>query len=484
MTLNKHRKIITGFILLTFGLVLGWDSSLASEHQPAALLRIEITSDGELERFAALNIPIYAQLWDGQGGPYLLAGPNFEQQIQIERFGFPSRVLDSNPQDAVYYLVFSPHLDSQFQMPEGVVVLDVAQRHLLIRAFPGDAEDLAKFGFEIRRLWLDPLVLPTYSASLQKLAAVTPDPYIQSMIDQVKSSTAYTYVGNLSGEWQIKVNGNPYTLSTRYSLAEIPIKKATRFVYEHFTGLGLNTYYDHFYYYGTELRSVIAEQPGVTDPDCIVLLVGHLDSISPNPYNLAPGADDNASGSTGVLIGADIVHQYQFACTIRYILFTGEEQGYWGSKAYADDVYAAGENVVAVVNLDMLGYNSDPYEVIELHTRPGNAGDLSIASLFKGVIQVYDLNLTTQILDDGLSFSDHSPFWGKGYSAILCIEDWYGDRTPYYHSTSDSLSSLDLSYLTDYIRAAVGSTAHLAGPIPPEPVDPVVFYFPLVFKSE
>jgi len=298
------------------------------------------------------------------------------------------------------------------------------------------------------------------------------------MIHQVSSTTAYNYVGNLSGAWSVTVNDNPYTIATRYSYAVTPIKKATRFVYEHFTGLGLNTYYDFYYLYGIELRNVVAEQPGVTDPGCIVLLIAHLDSTSNDPYNQAPGADDNASGSAGVLLAADILHQYQFECTIRYVLFTGEEQGYWGSKAYSDDVYAAGENV------DMLGYNSDPYEVIELHTRPGNAGDLSIANLFKGVIQTYDLNLTTQILDDGLSFSDHSPFWSKGYSAILCIEDWYGDRTPDYHKTTDRLSTLDSSYLRDYIRAAVGTVAHLATPIPPDPTPSSLLYFPLLFKSE
>jgi hypothetical protein len=484
LTLKKHRSILAAFILVTFVLVVRWDSSVASEHQPNVLLRIEIADEAQLERFAALKIPVYAHLWNESGEPYLLVGPNREQQIQIEREGFSARVLDSNPQGAYYYLVFKPYPDFQFGMPSGIVTLDVTPDHVLIRTSPADVEELAKSGFEISRLWLEPLVLPTYNAELEKLSAVTYDAAIQTMIDQVNSTTAYNYVGNLSGAWQIRVNGNPYTLSTRYSYAEIPIKKATRFVYEHLTGLGLYTYYDHYSLYGVELRSVIAEQPGVTDPDCIVLMVGHLDSISPDPYNNAPGADDNASGSAGVLIGADILHQYQFACTIRYILFTGEEQGYWGSKAYADDVYGAGENVVAVVNLDMLGYNGDQAKVIELHTRPGNAGDSSIATLFKGVIQTYGINLTTQILEDGLSFSDHSPFWNKGYSAILCIEDWYGDHTPYYHSTSDRLNTLDLSYLRNYIKAAVGSVAHLAIPIEPTPEPVVTFYFPLLFNSE
>ena len=297
------------------------------------------------------------------------------------------------------------------------------------------------------------------------------------MIDQVQADTAYDYIGDLSGEWSVTINGSPYKILTRYSYAEIPIKKATRFAYEHFTGLGLYSYYDHYYLGGNERRSVIAEQPGLVDPDCIVLLVGHLDSISQAPYNIAPGADDNASGSAGVLIAADILHNYNFGCTIRYILFTGEEQGYYGSEAYAADMYAAGENITAVVNLDMLGYNSDSCPVIELHTRPSNAGDLAIANLFVDVIAAYNINLTPQIVADGLSWSDHSPFWDYGYSAILSMED-FSDFTPYYHSTNDKLNTIDPYYLADFIKAALGTTAHLAGPF-----SPYLNYLPVIFNS-
>jgi Zn-dependent M28 family amino/carboxypeptidase len=276
----------------------------------------------------------------------------------------------------------------------------------------------------------------------------------------------------------VQVNDNPYTFATRYSRAEIPIKKATKFVQEHFLGLGLTAFFSTFFIDSetVELRNVIANQPGVTDPDCIVMLVGHLDNTSQIPHSLAPGADDNASGIAGVLVGADILSQFKFACTIRYAAFTGEEQGLLGSQDYASEVYAAGENVVAVVNLDMIAYNSDIYEIIELHTRPGNSGDLAIANLFKNVVQAYDINLTPHIEQDALSFSDHSSFWDYGYSAILGIED-FDDFTPYYHTTGDRLSTLDSVYMADFIRAAVGTVAHLAVPVQFEDM-----YLPMIFK--
>ncbi len=46
-------------------------------------------------------------------------------------------------------------------------------------------------------------------------------------------------MGNLSGEQSVTIGGDPYTILTRYTLTDQPIQKATRYVYEHFQGLGL-----------------------------------------------------------------------------------------------------------------------------------------------------------------------------------------------------------------------------------------------------
>jgi hypothetical protein len=310
-----------------------------------------------------------------------------------------------------------------------------------------------------------------------------PDPEVERLIDQVSQEGIYTHIGDLSGEREIIVNGKPYTILTRFTRTDIPIKKATRYAYEYFDQLGLKTYYFHYNLpveSGTvEKRNVIADQTGRLFPDDIVLLVGHLDSTSNNPYNFAPGADDNASGSAGVMQVAGVLSQNSFDYTIRYVLFTGEEQGLYGSQAYAQYLAEQGEKLVAVIDLDMIGYNSDLYPdpVLEFHIRKGNSGDSAIANLLSDVIAVYKLDLIPEIIKDGLSYSDHAPFWDKGYAAVLSVED-LDDRNPNYHTTGDRLSNINLPYNTKIVKAAVAAVAHIA-----QPLRPFSAYIPLTLMD-
>lgn len=488
------RKPVTSFVTHIWQLLacvgLAWllfaRPALAQDEESTALLRLQIADQAQLQALAALNVPMYTRYWEADGTQILLVEAGSKMQAQIESLGIPYRSLDPDAREAAYFLVYTPYPLDPATLLEGTRVLETSANFWLLRADPAEMLVLSQSGYEVQRLLLQPLLLAPDRPSSQVTTALTPNPAIQAMIDQVSTAAASDFVGGLSGVHPVIVNDNPYTILTRYTFATTPIKKATRFVWDQFLNMGLAA--DDYIYTlsGVELRHVIAEQPGQTDPDCIVLLTGHLDSTSNDPNNNAPGADDNASGSTGVLVAASILRQYDFACTLRYALFTGEEQvvtyGYFGSKFYADELADLDENIIAVINLDMIGYNSDQYEVIELHTRADNTKDLAIANLFKNVITTYDINLTTQIVQDGLAWSDHASFWNQGYAAILAMED-FQDFTPYYHSTNDRLSTLNTTYMRDFIRATVGTLAHLAGYIPPEPPT-VNLYLPVIFKSD
>jgi Zn-dependent M28 family amino/carboxypeptidase len=290
------------------------------------------------------------------------------------------------------------------------------------------------------------------------------------MIDQVNSSTAVDYVDKLSGNQAVIIGGAPYTIATRYSRTVEPIQKATQYGYEQFQSFGLTVTYFNYNLPGSGTRrNVIAEQPGKTIPSCIYLIGAHLDSTteSPEQYNYAPGADDNASGSTAVLIAADILSQYSFDCTLRYALWTGEEQGFYGSAAYAAQVAAANEDLRGVLNLDMIGYDEHGGPVLYVHTRPNSSADLALADTFTGVISAYQIDLAPQIHKDGEGESDHASFWDEGYPAIMAIEDESdSDFNPYYHSEEDTIEHINPTYLTDFVRAAVGAMAHLANPHP------------------
>ena len=113
--------------------------------------------------------------------------------------------------------------------------------------------------------------------------------------------------------------------------------------------------------------------------------------------------------------------------------------------------------------MDMIGYNSDDSPIIELHTRPGNTGDQAIATLFSDVITAYNIDLAPEIIPSGISASDHYYFWDYGYPAILAIEDYtdFEDFTPHWHTTGDLLSTLDIYYFTNFVKAAVGTFAHM-----------------------
>ncbi len=306
-------------------------------------------------------------------------------------------------------------------------------------------------------------------------AAITPVPLVAEIISQVQQGTVYTYTGGLSGQWPVIIGGSPYTIGTRYTGSGTPIAKATQYAYEHLQALGLNVSYQSWSSSGFSGRNVIAAQGGLTHPDEIVLITAHLDDISSGQQRMtnAPGADDNASGAVGVLVAADLLSHYRFERTVRFVLFTGEEQDFYGSNAYAAAISAARENVVAVYNMDMIAWDKKPGPTLRLHTRitsdPGYPGDLAIAQTFSNVVNAYGLtgSLTPIITADSEDASDHLSFWRRGYSAILAIEDDFNDFNPNYHTTADTLSILNMTYFTNYVKASVGTAAHLAGLLPP-----------------
>ena len=120
-----------------------------------------------------------------------------------------------------------------------------------------------------------------------------------------------------------------------------------------------------------------------------------------------------------------------FARTLRLVFFTGEEQGLLGSLRYAQAAQAAGDNIVAVYNVDMIGYNARAGPVAQLHTRSNQPGDLAIADVFTNVVAAYGLGarLAPVILADSNARSDHASLSGTmGYPGLIATRRL--DRRP------------------------------------------------------
>jgi hypothetical protein len=429
-----------------------------------SLVRIQANKDAELADLPLFGLTVYEKLYTSEGDLFLVAAASSVLQKELIQKGYLLDVLDPDSSNAIYSLLYgsSEKLEQARRITK---ILLIEGRFGIARTADSQIEHLAALGLQIAPLAPRPFIPNLPEIRTEALpSTVSVDPLIQSMIDQVSQTALFNFIGGLSGEWPVTVNGSPYSIATRYSFATTPINKATRYAYEFFNSLGLTTWYDYYSLSGLERRSVIAQQTGSSHPEKIVLLIAHLDSTSylnGDPFIFSPGADDNASGSAALMHIAEILSQYEFGCTLRYALFTGEEQGMYGSKAYAFDVYHQGEAIQAVLDLDMLGYNSPSSPAIfELHTRPGNPGDLAIANLFRDVVYAYGFNLVPWILQDGKSFSDHSSFWDYGYPAVMAIEDW-NDHTPNYHKTGDQLETLNFSYYVEFVKAAMATFANM-----------------------
>ena len=409
---------------------------------------------------AALDVPVLAYLHSPGGQAYLLALANAPQQKALTDQGLALRMLDPNSQGATYYVLTAFRPGAIDRARARVDILDEDGRQVVARATPDEAGQLPELGFELKRLGPDPIDLPLEEIVPAIPEPITPIPIIQGMIDQVYTSTVYNYDGELSGAKTATIGGGSYTILNRNTNGGAPIQHATQYVYEHFLADGLTTSYQQWNTINNP--NVIGEQPGHSPASRIYLVTAHLDDMPTGP--VAPGADDNASGSVGVLVAADILSQYDFDCTLRYIVFTGEEQGLLGSYAYAASV--VGQDIEGVLNLDMISYNTlNSLPGIDLIVRPGNASDHAIANLFADVVNAYAINLEPQVVEDSAHDSDHASFWDYGFSAILGIED-FSDFNPNWHTTNDKIGTLDMNYFTWFVKAAVGTLAHM-GYLPP-----------------
>ncbi|MBI4351793.1 MAG: M28 family peptidase [Elusimicrobia bacterium] len=173
-----------------------------------------------------------------------------------------------------------------------------------------------------------------------------------------------------------------------------------------------------------------------------ILIIGHMDSVG---YENA-GADDNASGSAGVLEMAKVLSGYRSDHDLIFIAANGEENGLTGSYACVKKMKASGElaRVAWVINMDMIAWNRDG--VIEIET---NKEFSALADWVGEQARLYT-RLQPHIAMPAWG-SDHVPFLEAGIPTYLSIEHW-DDHTPCYHQACDKLETLSWDYASDIVR--------------------------------
>ena len=236
-----------------------------------------------------------------------------------------------------------------------------------------------------------------------------------------------------------------------------------------------------FTHEGLPLENVEAELPG-SGLDGIVVITAHLDSTGARQagyrpaLDLAPGADDDASGVAGVLAAADAIVALDETLgvprrTVRFVMFNAEEHGLVGSRAYARDQALLGAPISAVFQMDMIGYDVLPERTFELHAgftpSPAvQARSLDLARMISELVpQVSPALPAPQIYpasgesDPAERRSDHYSFQLHGYVACLASEDLFAgpgtgapqeEMNPNYHMPADVV--INAGYAADIAR--------------------------------
>ena len=431
--------------------------TLASAQMPRRLVSVEFSTWEQLQQLASRGLHIL----NYQGG--VLAALATEEQIATMRFeGWVVRVLDLQPDPDDYYLFYLPGEASQESL--GNVSHYAYQTGIeIVRASEAEVAELSAHGIglvKLPRAMKIPQTAPSRAPVVQGAPGYSPS--VQDMVDGVSSALLVGHVCKLQDDdGQETCN----TQGSRYSYNTAGLTEAAEYIRGELSACGLTVSYDPFDYNNYPMNNVVAELPGKgPNSNHIVILCAHYDSTSRDPFVAAPGADDNASGTAAVLEAARILSQTEFDRTVRFVLFAGEEQGLIGSAHYANQISACGDLVDAVINLDMIGYESVPPDdhIVEVHAGLDPASNALADAIIANVAE-YGAQLEVQKITSGATNrSDHASFWNVGYPAVLGIED-FNDFNPYYHSTSDTLSNMRIPMMVEYTRVCVATLAELAG---------------------
>jgi photosystem II stability/assembly factor-like uncharacterized protein len=212
-------------------------------------------------------------------------------------------------------------------------------------------------------------------------------------------------------------------------------------------------------------RNIWAARQGVMTPEQEVVMVAHYDSYSDDPYTSAPGANDNASGTSAVLEAARLGRDFEFGATLKLLLVSGEELGMLGSTHYVLQARAEKRGIRAAVNGDMIGYplTGNPARLI--------AGSYLTRNRLIDSVMVYNvrygIGATLDVEVDSSGASDYGPFAAAGYDALNfaegSAEEIWGGLDPYYHKTVDSIDKLSPGLLLKGAQIMLAAAAEIAG---------------------
>jgi hypothetical protein len=267
------------------------------------------------------------------------------------------------------------------------------------------------------------------------------------------------------------------TIGERHLGRKEALRAAADYIRETWTRYGLLVSEEHFEVGGQLVTNLIVERPGSVRPEEIVVVGAHYDSAPGTP-----GANDNGTGVALLLEMARTLNDAPVARTIRYAAFVNEEPPYFfsenmGSRVHARGARSRGENIVAMISLETIGYYSTtpgtqrypfPFGFFYPHTGDFLAvvGNLRSRALVVDFLRHF-MTATDFAVEGaaafewipGINWSDHWSFWTEGYPAVM-LTDTAPFRYPHYHGARDLPEQV---VAPDFARASHGIIGAVRG---------------------
>jgi len=316
---------------------------------------------------------------------------------------------------------------------------------------------------------------------------------VEEMIDSVSASNIIASVDTLVGFYTRHTNSD--TLSSISGIGA-----ARRWIYDHFQDYAADsasylTFNNTICGLYGEHRNVIAVFPGTVTPGRYFLTMGHMDSRTNNvcdATSYAPSANDDGSGTAVAMEIARVLSRYPLESTVLVSTVTGEDEGLYGSTAYATYIQQHSMDLEAAITNDVVGNiegcddpacpPGEPVIIDSTSVRHFSGGpETGISRQLTRYMKLkameylpgFTVNLIPAIDRPGRS-GDHVPFYNRGYAAARFTEAHeYGDgsgNNGRQHNAYDTLSYYNTNpgYMANIARLNIAGIASLAfAPAPP-----------------
>ncbi len=315
----------------------------------------------------------------------------------------------------------------------------------LAELVPSDIDLLQREGYMVIKL--SDFMTPVFETPNARCNSETRFDYpLDTLADYISQDSLYHFVTRLEA------------FQTRFTFSD-SILAAREWIVSQFQSYGYDSIVtDTFFFNGYPCHNVLCLKPGTVEPDKLIVVGGHYDSINEDQPDLgmtfAPGADDNGSGTSVVLELARVLKDVETRKSILFCAFSAEELMMIGSEVIAwnlhDHPYY---DVLVMFNFDNDGHTDDATDDIYVFNNT-NQGYTTI--VFDACERVASL---IPVQNTSWQYSDHYYFGQYGMAAVGILE---GDIDVYgLHSNIDVSSRMDFDYLAKVARMGVAAVGHV-----------------------